>query len=85
MSTHTIEGRVTVKITINDAEVINRVVENKDGWREKFYPLYDEADVLGHLAWNAVMNGVTSASDLDGWADLQYNAATMQVMDFEVE
>lgn len=85
MNTHTIECRVLVKITINDPDVVTRAVKNKDGWWETICPLYNEAEVLEHLAYNTVMNGVTSANDLDGWADLPRDAATMQVLDFEVE
>jgi hypothetical protein len=44
------------------------------------YPnIVTEEDVFKHLAYNAVFNGVTDASSLDGWADLERGLITMYV------
>lgn len=72
---------VTVQIEVTDARAIYRVT-GPDGsdWRRHYYPLFTEEDVLEHLALNALVNHVTSASQLDGWADLPRDAVTMHVV-----
>lgn len=50
-------------------------------WRmEGIYPtLTTTDDVLAHLAYNALTNGVTNASLLDGWGDLREGDLRMWV------
>lgn len=85
---------VSVEITVRDASAILRCVENHDdegvpqpderggtGWRNTYYALRTPVDVMGHLAYNCVANGVKDASRLDGWADLERDAVTMRVAD----
>lgn len=79
-----VEMQVTVRVTITDPLVISRPVENTDGWRDDLYPLFTQDDVLEHLAYNAVMNGSTNASRLDGWADLPASAVRMDVYNAEM-
>lgn len=44
------------------------------------YPdIVTEEQLLKHLAYNAVFNGVEDASRLDGWADLKRGQITMRV------
>ena len=65
-------------VTINDPDVIERVTGLKgDEWRAGLYNLQTEEDVLGHLAYNCLLNGVERVNQLDGWADLPDAAATM--------
>lgn len=68
----------TAQITINDPDVIERVTgPGGDEWRSKLYNLHTEEDVLSHLAFNCLFNGVEQVNRLDGWADLPDDAATM--------
>jgi hypothetical protein len=67
------------EITINDPDVIERVTGPKgDEWRSYAYNLHTEEDVLGHLAYNCLLSGAERVNQLDGWADLPGDAATMQ-------
>lgn len=44
------------------------------------YPdIVTEDEVLEHLAYNAIFNGVEDASRLDGWGDLERGKITMRV------
>lgn len=84
--TFDVEMRVTVRVTIKDPLVIRRPVENIDRWREDLYNLTTRDQVLEHLAYNAVVNGQENGRILDGWADLDVDALTMEVMrDAELE
>jgi len=68
----------TAEITITDPDVIERVTGPKgDEWRAQLYNLHTEEDVLSHLAFNCLFNGVEQVNRLDGWADLPNDAATM--------
>jgi len=70
----------TVIVEINDEDVIERVTgSGGDEWRASFYDLRSEKDVIQHLAFNCVANGVESVKRLDGWADLPDEAAVMCV------
>lgn len=73
---------VDVEFTVPD-EAIIRAVENHDGlgvpqpdfeggtgWRNVFYDLRTERDVVAMLAGNLGLKGA-SLSDLDGWADIR--------------
>lgn len=78
-----VQMTVTVQVTINDDSVVTRCIENEDGWRDTFYRLETEDDVLEHLAYNCINNGVEDVSRLDGWADLEPGAATARIIDVE--
>src|SRR5258706_10944091 len=66
----------TVCLTVHDPDVLARCVEDKDGWRSTFYPLFTEQSVVEHVVFNHVMNGVEHVSSLDGWADVAKDAVT---------
>lgn len=71
---------VDVEVVVNDPDVFDRITGPKgDEWRAVFYGLHTEHDVIGHLAFNALLNDVRQAYDLDGWGDLDADAATMSV------
>lgn len=79
---YTEDFTVRVEIDVQDRDVIERVTgPNGDEWRAGMYDLHTERQVLEHLAYNCVANGVGSASRLDGWADLPPEAATMRVVE----
>jgi hypothetical protein len=93
-SVHDVDIEISVRVTINDPDVVRRCVENLDdqgvpqpdergsrGWRNVMYDLRTEEDVINHLAWNCAMNHFHDASRLDGWADLPPTAATMTITD----
>lgn len=88
-ATHNVDVMLSVKVTINDPDVVDRCVNNSPdqpggrGWRDNFYDLRTEADVIAHLAYNCAMNRYHYASELDGWADLPREAATMDITDAE--
>lgn len=69
-----------VNITINDPDVLDQVTgPNGDEWRANFYKLFNVEDVLGHLAFNCIANGIEIVTALDGWAGLPADAATMEL------
>ena len=73
-----------VSVSINDPDVIERVTgPGGDEWRSRAYNLRTKDDVVRHLAYNAIANGIDRANRLDGWADLPDDAATMVVLDVE--
>lgn len=78
-----VEMLVTVRVTITDPTVVDRVVNNEDRWRETFYAMDSFDDVVEHLAYNAISNGYVSAAALDGWADCDAMAARMVIIDCE--
>ena len=41
-----------------------------DEWREQFYQIKNAKQLACHFAFNAVVNGMTSISQLDGFADI---------------
>lgn len=52
------------------------------------YPnIVTEEDIKKHWAYNLLVNGVSDASRLDGWADLPKGAITMRVVysTFQIE
>lgn len=89
MSEHSVDMIVSVIIMVNNRDVIDRVVNNTPDmpggrpWRSNFYDLQTEEDVLEHLAYNCINNGFHQANSLDGWADLDDDAATMDIAEVQ--
>jgi hypothetical protein len=77
------EGHVVVEV--NDQDVIERVTDPVRGeeWRKSAYRLFTAAEVLQHLAYNCIANGIEKVNQLDGWADLPDDAATMALESIE--
>jgi hypothetical protein len=76
----------TVRFTFHhESDAITRVTgPSGDEWRSQMYPtIKTERDVLQHWATNAVANGVVDVCELDGWADLDAEIVTMQVLDVD--
>jgi len=67
-----------------DPETVDPFWFDDDGvrtWRmTHIYDIPDEDGIWKHLAYNAISNGVTDASRLDGWADLEPGQLTMFVV-----
>jgi hypothetical protein len=82
---HSVSFDGYVAITINDPDVIERVTNPVSGeeWRKQAYNLYTRDEVLQHLAYNCLANGVERVNHLDGWADLPDDAATMGIESIE--
>lgn len=82
-SLFSVVATIYVTVKIHDPDVIARVVgASGDEWRSQFYPMIATAEnVAEHLAFNAISNGVHDISRLDGWADLDASAATVEVDD----
>lgn len=81
-------------ITVGDPSALARCLDNHDengvpqpdqrggsGWRNVYYPLTTLGQVLEHWTFNAVQNGITDVSRLDGWADLDPGVVTVSVED----
>jgi hypothetical protein len=64
-----------------DSEVIRAV--SKD-WRKRFYELETPGEIAEHLAFNMLVNG-RKLSQLDGFADLPNDAATIPADDIEIQ
>lgn len=85
-----VELRIDVDVEVNNRDAIDRCVENHPApsiaspearWRDQFFDLHTEEDVLEHLAASCISAGVNDASRLDGWADLGRGEVTMFVTD----
>lgn len=83
---------LVVKVDVTDDSAILRCIENHDengvpqedvrggtGWRNLYYDLRTEGDVIEHWVSNAVRNGVDDPSRLDGWGDLEPGVVTVHV------
>jgi hypothetical protein len=82
----TAEVRADVQVTINNADVIERVTgPGGDEWRSRFYKLYSEGDVIQHLAIVHLNTGERGVNNLDGWADLGPDDADMFIKYADVE
>ena len=71
-------------VTVQNGNAVDRCLNDEDGWRTQMY--YDLAmphEVFGHWAYNCVVNGVERVNRLDGWADLDDDAVTMSVAEFD--
>lgn len=69
---------VPVSIVVHDEEALSRGQDPE--WGEQLYGTMDEDAALRHWAHNAVANGVTTVTRLDGWADLPDNAVILEVL-----
>jgi hypothetical protein len=65
---------VTVDLTIHRDDIMDRVLENQDGWRDHFYNL-DEEEVVEMLARCCGIYG-ESISNLEGWGDCDSSDVT---------
>jgi hypothetical protein len=90
----------TAEVTIADERVVLRITENRDdkdrpegspghdpqgAYRAFFYDISTEEDVLKMLVWNAAANGVERANQLDGWADLDRDAAVTAIEGIDID
>lgn len=82
---HSVGFEAAVVVTINNSDVVDRVTDPVRGeeWRKQAYQLFTASEVVTHLAYNCLANGVHRANQLDGWADLDDDAAVMSVEGFE--
>jgi len=74
-------AELTFEIFCDDESVLAEALERpyKDPtWRESFYELLYEDEVLSHLLWNVTANHVTDISQLDGWADIPKGTITFK-------
>jgi hypothetical protein len=81
MTTYDVTCQVVVRVRVNNPNVIDRCVNDEDGWRTRMFysDLIDRDAVLGHLAFNCAVNGLEVVAGLDGWADLTKEDAAMEV------
>lgn len=80
-----VEIKATVEIIVDDdapKDWLSRVTDHDFPYRMK-----TENAGLEHLAFNATVNGVRDANDLDGWADVLRGMVRVNVKqrDFEAE
>lgn len=66
-----VEATATVLVDVRNPDVIERVTgPDGDEWRNQFYrTINTHEDVIAHIAFNAVANGVLDVNRLEGWAD----------------
>ena len=76
---------VSVDVTVHDPSVIDRVVDNIDGWQETYYAMTTRKEVIEHLVYNLLANGIRNVSLLDGWADCERNAVDFKINWIETE
>lgn len=86
MTTTTKSYELSAEVTFDLAEGVELThwINPNDGTRQhRMDGLYEdvvtEDEILEHLAYNAIFNGVDDASRLDGWADLERGQLTMRV------
>jgi hypothetical protein len=77
------EMTVYATVIVNDPDVIERITgPDGDEWRKQFYPTIETAEnVMEHLVFNAVVNGVHDIARLDGWADCDSDAVKVEIDD----
>jgi hypothetical protein len=74
-----------VHVEVHNPDVIERVTgTGGTEWRSQFYNLYTAHDVIEHLAFNYVRNGVDDISRLEGWSDLDSSAVSFHRDDVDV-
>jgi hypothetical protein len=73
---------VYATVIVNDREPLDRVTgPGGDEWRSQFYDLHTDEDVIEHFVFNAVTNHVHDITRLEGWADCDAGAVTIEVDD----
>ena len=79
--------KFTVQLVATVEVILDESLLPDDEWRGSFYNLRTLADVAGHVAYNAVTNGVHRISNLDGFADRDDSLCDVlvQAEDIEVE
>lgn len=83
MRTFECDITIPVRITVHDDDVIDRVLQNKDGegvpqprqkggpgWQDTLYGLETLEEIIQHLAHNRYNNCVEQITRLDGWGDM---------------
>ena len=84
----TITGEFNMEIEVDDAaapaNIIDRRTDDFPYTHHDGTPL-SPGELIKHLAWNAVSNGVTDLSVLDGYGDFPSGAATMRVTEVFVD
>lgn len=73
-------------VQVRDEKVLEVLASRIDPeFAKNFYDIDSLQKIYEHLAGNAVANGVTDASILEGFADLERGDVTMWVSDVEPE
>lgn len=81
-----VDATVSVSFKVNNPDAIERVTgPNGDEWRKYGYSLHTVNDVLEHWTYNVICNGIADISRLDGWADLEDDAVTVNIEYADVE
>jgi hypothetical protein len=71
---------VYATVIVNDREPLDRVTgPGGNEWRSQFYDLHTDEDVIEHFVFNAVMNHVHDITRLEGWADCDPAAVTIEI------
>lgn len=78
---HELTFVVDVEVECQDEALIDEAAiegseRNAYGWRNR-------DQVIHHLAWNCVKNGIENAKRLDGWGDLEGDELTMRITHVE--
>lgn len=79
-------GMVDIIIKVADNapdDVLSRALTEE--WQSYYYKMEGLHDVVEHLFFNCVSNGIEDASRLDGWADLEREMLTFHVTNAEID
>jgi hypothetical protein len=85
--TYTSSAEVTFEYDAETVDPFYYIEEGERIWRMRgiYEHITTEAEMFDHLAYNAIVNNVTDASRLDGWADLERGQLTMRVHGIEFD
>lgn len=78
--------RMTVDVEVEVDQAAIDVVD--DEWRSHLFDLHSPSDIVEHVAFNHLLNGVDDINQLDGWAHVEHGLATFEVdrdVEFETE
>lgn len=76
-----IQVNITAKLTVKN-EVIDRVLNNEDNWKEIFYDL-DLTELIEMIACNMIRG--SPVDTLNGFADLSYDCANLSDVNCNLE
>lgn len=74
--------KAVVDATLELDQIVFDTVD--DEWRSCFYDLQTEEDIVNHIGYNMLHNGLC-LSEMDGFADLPNCAAILHNVEWEME
>jgi hypothetical protein len=75
-------GEVKIRVSANAPDDLFTRMASGD-LPASLYGVMDRVRVFEHWTYNAIRNGVTDVSQLDGWADMDRGLVTLDVTDVD--